>query len=408
MLGIPLGKFFGRMALYFPMEINMQQFALNRVSNLSILSPETIIAINDASLSDQLKALPKVELVGPSISTVYYLNDDGSQSRHVLTIESALPQKIETVMQVVVTDSHVIVAGTSYDDSAENPITDCDGNGAIYHRGRRAASDVERRDFNKVYGLDQHGEKDVGLSVVVAEWIRGASDAIRSKRNLISALCNVLRKKKGRATWNSVLLEVANAINRGGPGFALSKFCYEIFDESVPHKVHARYQHLVEELEQILSVEAAEEAWNRLAMKGEVGEKYAVPLDIYEHGMLAYRLAGTGVRDQFDTTSNGAVWVPDAEAMSNIMAAATYKLGDSITEEAIEKAVVAYAKPLIEDYENFVNGQSYGVLAYAIDRRTGEVTHQEAEWGLIGTESAEEICQQTLLELTFELIKSVH
>lgn len=39
--------------------------------------------------------------------------------------------------------------------------------------------------------------------------------------------------------------------------------------------------------------------------------KYAVRLDVYEHGGVSYSLSGQGMQCQFDTARGGAVWVPN-------------------------------------------------------------------------------------------------
>jgi hypothetical protein len=69
-----------------------------------------------------------------------------------------------------------------------------------------------------------------------------------------------------------------------------------------------------------------DEDWN--ARPKQRPNKYAVVLDVYDHGGQVYSISGEGMQCRFDTTRGAAVWVPDDCAKAEILRRAkVYALG---------------------------------------------------------------------------------
>lgn len=90
------------------------------------------------------------------------------------------------------------------------------------------------------------------------------------------------------------------------------------------------------------SHEKAVEVWATARAAGKIGDKYAVPLDCYEHGMQHWSVMGGGMQDQFDTARGAGVWVPDDSAREEAnRRAAVYAYGH-IEERTLPRCVRKY------------------------------------------------------------------
>lgn len=108
---------------------------------------------------------------------------------------------------------------------------------------------------------------------------------------------------------------------------------------------------------------------------------YAVLLDVYEHGGIAYSLSGAGLQCRFDTARGGAVWVPDACLIEDIESNAS-------DAERLDRARLC-AKQAAEMYTSWRNGDCYGVVVVTYDK-DGEEIEQVACWGFVGADHAYE------------------
>jgi hypothetical protein len=116
--------------------------------------------------------------------------------------------------------------------------------------------------------------------------------------------------------------------------------------------------------------------------KGEAPDPYAVLLDVYEHGGIAYSLSGTGQQCQFDTARGGAVWVPGDLLRADIEASA------DPAARARECARID-----AEQYTAWRNGDCYLTVVVTYDK-DGEQIDLDTCGGYYGGDSAYEALQE--------------
>ncbi len=76
--------------------------------------------------------------------------------------------------------------------------------------------------------------------------------------------------------------------------------------------------------------------WDQGRLDGSIGDKHAVSLDVYEHGLTSYSVSGGGTQCQWDTAKGGAVWVPSDCAREEIV-----RRGEVYHKGGIKKRTVA-------------------------------------------------------------------
>ncbi|MCL1861729.1 MAG: hypothetical protein FWG52_09395 [Proteobacteria bacterium] len=104
---------------------------------------------------------------------------------------------------------------------------------------------------------------------------------------------------------------------------------------------------------------------------------------------------------QWDTSRGAAVWVPDEDAIAYIRSNVPPELGVDRKEfDALMYAeAVKYCKGILDEYNDWANGNVFGVVCYVIDRATGRIIKGEEDecWGFIGSQFAEEELEALVL-----------
>ncbi len=182
--------------------------------------------------------------------------------------------------------------------------------------------------------------------------------------------------------------------------------------------------------------------WSEGRLNGTIGDKHAVSLDVYEHGLVSYSVSGSGTQCQWDTAKGGAVWVPSEEARAEIvrrgvvyqkgkiqkarlknrdvytvhswlkfgvlsLACETHDHWDEAFKaleefepnfiQSVYDAEYDAAKELAaqsaETYTNWCNGNCYGFCIVAYDKDANEVDSDDCG-GFIGTDYAKSRLQE--------------
>lgn len=107
-------------------------------------------------------------------------------------------------------------------------------------------------------------------------------------------------------------------------------------------------------------------------------------LDIYEHGATSYSLAGEGMQDRFDTSSNAGLIILDDE------------FGNGLTYAERKKL----AKQCLQEYSDWANGYVYGAV---IETDTG--LEIDSSCGLIGYEPIEAFVEEAIDGAEYEIIE---
>jgi hypothetical protein len=433
----------------------------HQVEALSNLRPETVVAVEGVPFAVRARALPGVEDALESLSEIAFAG--AADMDKIIDVNAALPIKPDTGERIVVTERFIVAGGLCFDDDAEycNPLTSCDANGYLYHRGRRACRG-EESSFFEALGCDGNGDKNFTDENVSSQLAGHVVASIRNNRSLMTTLCNLLRSRGKAATWAAVLKTIEDAIHQEGWKFALDYVAEWFLDVAWWRDLEPVWRDKLDDLERLLSENEAEAAWERAFADGSIGNPLAVLLDIYEHGGVAYSVSGGGMSCYWDTTTGGAVWVPDRVAEENIRWRVLHGLGvgqvrwfgaigskddplvarysldggktwvgayetwrcamDAMVEASGQDLLVhdlprllageaeRYCRGVLEEYNAWVNGEVYGVVVYIVDRATGEriSAHDGEYWGYIGREYAEDALEEAVLNLVASLAAQAH
>lgn len=367
------------------------------------------------------------------------------------------------VDRVVVMDDHVIAGALLYDDDSHalDPLEEGRANGMIYHcGGRRSRDGDERAAFFAALGRDAEGGRDLTAEGAIEEFIRHATEGLRSNRAVMSILSHQLRAQGKPGSWDTVLKLIEETIRQdGGWGdVVFNHIAQRFFGVPSWDKLPSGMPSRLEGLAVLLTATAASEAWERAVQAGTVGNPLAVLLDIYEHGGILYSVSGEGMQCRWDTSRGAAIWVPDKDAEENILANALAALGlgqvrwfgalgsdedplharysldggaswhghfakwaDALNalaaaspvkpnretlEATLREQSERYCRGVLEEFNAWVNGEVYVAQVKVFDRRTGEelVEHEDICGGYIGMRCAEESLEETVLEIASDLL----
>lgn len=395
-------------------------------------------------LLSRLAAIPGVISVAGSLHDVPVVNDryEESEDGDEIDVADAIETKLDTEIRQIVLPRHIIVGGLVYDSDAENPIEDSDGNGRLLHAENRK----ERDEMLASMGRDDDGEPRVDSGELYARMAPLVWTTMSKDMNLMLWL-NQHHRAGGQVR---VLCDaVLDAVEKGGE---THHFASAVFGGRMPDPAFAQLlDGVVQRIRAIVL--------RRMIKEGAFGDPMAIPLDIYEHGGRMYSFSGEGMQCRFDTSRCAAMWLPDEGARENILyhVATTlgagrieYRRGDDsqtslpmlTTDEgrtwtpfatwsealralnARARAMVppatyrkaqaeqarAYAKPVIDEYNDWCSGSCYGVCTYVIDRRTGERIEDQVDecWGYIGTTYATSELDGNLFALVERFLQPEH
>lgn len=350
--------------------------------------------------------------------------DDGgiiaSLFDHVLT------KPEESVRTVYSPDGKIAVyAGLVRDDDCESPLESSDGEGAIYFAGRRGDRESQHR-YQEALGLDSDYRRNTNLGVVESM----AEDMLRKRLypEANTAVCMEMEAARYGVTVNQLRTDILNEIQ----GYRCS--WVEFSDEDKAIFAEFDWEKLLEE------------AWHACRQAGTIGDMLAVLLDVYEHSGMVLSVSGTGYQCAWDTTTGGALWVPDDVARDEILKrrAPVYTKGRVVDnrktrsnrrytvetlglgkegmtfyadvkhpsfehwheafdflqqlevevtrsiEAAQEAAAREYAHQVLESYNSWLAGDCWGFICYAIDLKTQTIVEKDSCWGFVGQEWAEE------------------
>ncbi|MGV3492451.1 MAG: hypothetical protein BGO74_06070 [Burkholderiales bacterium 68-12] len=434
----------------------------HQVMALSNLRPETVVAVEGVPFTSRALALPGVEAARESLSEV--APGGAADADEGIDVKAGCRLEPDTEARMVVMEQFIVAGGLCHDDDAGhcNPLTEDQGNGSLYHRGRRARPG-EEASFFEALGRDGEGNKDLAAECVSDLLAGQVCASIRSNRSLMATLGNLLRSRgRAAASWDAVLKTVAQAIHQEGWAYALDYVAQWFLDVPWWAELPQAWRDKLKDLSSLLDEREAEAAWKRARAAGRIGSPLAVLLDIYEHGGVVYSVAGQGMQCPWDTTRGGAIWVPDQQAEDNIRCNVLRALGggevrwfgatgggneppvvrhsndgghtwdgDHATEAGplaawadarglslapaelaatLAEEATRYCQAVLEEYNAWVNGEVYGVVVYVLDRATGRRIEDRDEecWGFIGHAYAEETLEDTVLSTVVRLGAAAH
>jgi hypothetical protein len=360
--------------------------------------------------------------------------DEGSRRSDTVTLNDGETEvqpldlcriKPEYETRRIVTDRHIIVGGLAHDDAPVNFLEEFDAEGHLYFSGRSGRGQVNQDAFAEALGLLSDNDKNLELPEV---------------EQLAAEAYRVLAEQGFPAETRASLAMLAK---EGHNGFQ----AWEMLVDDFRNRWEGAYEYpLSAHMDKAEHTwdEFAEKAWETGRAEGEVGNRDAV--------MFCYSYDNLVPTD--DESDAVAVWVPCKLALENIEASTARRLSEAgvrwvgsepeqegfaqfsldgglswqgefaSREEALQalrlvqraggmpfdpdvpddvrhQVVEEYAKGVVETYNQWANGEVYGVLVYVIDRETGErlEEHDHEVWGFFGMEYAEEEMEGEMLSM---------
>ena len=269
------------------------------------------------------------------------------------------------------TDSHtevvgnrIIVAYNVLDDdyrSVDDHMGDCMGRIVDAYNGREA----DRQELRELAGCDRYGDKDL--------------DAVWDKHE-DAAIERYIAKVKQDYTAAEVLEHIDSE---------------EVVTE--------------EEIEGWLRQDARGAAWANVEFDDVMqavlddmwdepafwpGNPDAVFLDVYDHSGQCWSISGGGMQCRWDTSRGAGAWVPDKCLTDQL---------DSDVVNGLDRRTQCrkYAQQFLDTYNEIISGNIYGCVVQVHDL-DGELISEDACWGYIGSEDAEESLKTEFFNPTVE------
>ena len=387
----------------------------NFLSLQTVLRPETVLELEDVPFVKRAQALPGVVEAHYSIHDVSLA--DSGESDEKIEVSDLMNISPDTEERMIVTDKFILAGGLAYDhDSSHlNPCEDGAANGNIYHAGGRRGSSDEKCEFYRAMGMVSDGNRDLSCQSVQDRLLKKVMKGIGDDLGTFMRLIHRLRATGREVSKQSLAKVVQFSIEQEGWQYALDYLADNLYGVPYWNRLDDQLQETLEPLVDLFTEATVESCWDEACSAGEVGNPFAVELDIYEHSGIAYSVSGTGMQCRWDTSRCAAVWVPDDEALDNIKSSVLHEAGaETLSPEKLKSLMQAkarqYCKGVLEDYNNWANGWVYGVVSYVIDRETGEriEEHDSEVWGYLGSEYAEEELEAQMLATALDLGQSLH
>ena len=245
---------------------------------------------------------------------------------------------VDSIHLKKVSDSVVLVGYLSHDDDARDPLEHQEGMGKIYSAHKWSTT---KDDMQNALGLDSYWEPDLD---------RIDDDAVRSKY----------------AEYYAANMTVAECIQQGrdNNGESNEDFLIRCANEDFDDWRGRTYSDAFDEFRTDL--------WHEGRKNGTIGTQYAISLDVYDHSGQSFSISGEGMQCRWDTSSGGALWVPDPCCLEHIM-----------SKPEAERKACAYecCKVALEEYNAWLCGDTYGVCIATCDLNTGEELESDECWG---------------------------
>lgn len=334
-----------------------------------------------------------------------------------------------------------VVGYLAYDDDCDNPLDNCEGMGYIVGRGKYQTRKYSESEMFEALGLDSDGEPDITHDAVLARaqpqydaWVKslGAADIqdLELGDKAIEFFDRLLNQQPYPGNSDGALDHVWEALR--------DTLGWEGRKDHIPY--HDVYSIVSEWPPLSIDWEAA---WMEAREAGEIGDQDAVVLDVYDHGGLAWSISGGGMQCRWDTSSGAGVWLPDDAARDEILRRARVYDHAYISDRAVYGkkyalrnrkghtltlsndwyelwaraqeiadlceasgipgtspghvlAAEELAEDALEQYNAWLSGDCYGVCVevYKLedeDDEDGELVEDDACWGYVGSDYAEEV-----------------
>lgn len=284
-------------------------------------------------------------------------------------------------VRVEVVGSRAVVGYLCYDEDCQNPLEWCDGMGHIYSSHRDSSTHEE---MQEALGLNNNWEPDLESLREDAE-IAAILEAVKKINDSFDNGTTVLLVEYSHRDYQEDVDVYDVVVQYPKQKRTLKAFeAYAWNDSGRQHVVTFRGNvQVVRDWDEV-----ALEMWREGRRNGTIGNKYAVMLDVYDHGGTSCSVSGEGMQCMWDTAHGGAVWVPDKCLIEDIE---SYPEDDKRRRRVIE-----LARQACEEYTAWCNGECYGVVVETFtlvgdgdDAEWQSNDDNEACWGYIGFRYAE-------------------
>lgn len=364
----------------------------------------------------------------------YFELPNGIEVELPITPESWLQGSVEVAE---LPDGGFRVAYLVHDDDCRNPLTDGVGMGNIWHHPRSHYAECDT-EYYSVCGLDNYGSPIIDEDRLQGMWY----DKVMALSLQDFHLNPALRKVADAEDLREMLADESIIGDYTFEQNARSAWSVRL-EDAEPDDVQTLIDKVEEKLSDWSYALAADECQQPM-------DKYAVLLDVYDHSGRSYSLSGGGMQCRWDTSRGEAVWVADAYAKEEIdRRARVYAFGKiesvgtntgkplykvsplsgiepsvvkewsdafeflrqfgihydgDLTPEDVERgfqrALYEVAEGCVKTYDSWQSGDNYGVVCVDYDAQGEQIGDEDACWGYIGWEYAEEIRDEHLKEVT--------
>lgn len=204
-----------------------------------------------------------------------------------------------------------MVIGRSHDQDCEDPLTSCDGEGAIQWHPQHRRYGSSESTYYAALGLTTEGDPDFSSDAVQAVMRQKGFELLQKDRSLMAKLRQHRRSYGKPETHASIFADLTVLFET----YSIEE-CNEYDIARALFGYHSR--ELENVVEPIVELFADEDFQQKAWQEARPGDVDAVLLDCYEHSGIALSIHGAGMQCQFDTSRGAAVWVPDACARDEI------------------------------------------------------------------------------------------
>lgn len=260
-----------------------------------------------------------------------------------------------------VVGNRIIVAYLVSDNdyrSVDDLMGDCMGRIVDAYNGR----DAEKHELYELAGYDRYGNKDLD-----AVWDKHEDEAIRRYVE------RIVGSHSDEDTITEYEERDASCERMEGETAAETARRYVTADAQ-----GASYWTYVMQEDDMQAV--LEDMWDEPAYWP--GNPDAVFLDVYDHSGQCWSISGGGMQCRWDTSHGAGAWVPDKYLLDQLDS-------DVVKGKDRRAQCELYAQQFLDTYNDIIGGNIYGCVVQVHDL-DGELIDEDACWGFIGSEYAEE------------------
>ena len=360
----------------------------------------------DIPLQERLRAISGVLDIDDNPTTLYLTPDEEGEDREI-EITDSTRLALEANIVAVNTDRYIVVGGLIREDDTENPMDAMDAEGKIIHK------EHDEKEYLAAFGCDQYGDfcwSNISDAVTEKIW----KDIFLADRALLEDLIAASEKHhtfvEGNDKPSFVLDHLSSVISERNPEEYCDELCSLLCDNADAVEVSA----ILNAFDMNTRAQAIANTCMEIALSsGQIGTHLAVALNISGYYSKTARVSGSVTR--CDAKDCEGVWVPDDCAKENILSNVKHRHprihpAHPDYTKVLHAEALEYAKSCLSTWNQWQDGDVWGVCVYVIDRETGDRLdeHDDEVWGFYGEEYATEELEGNIVAAVSRMLQTTH